>query len=403
MMDKRVLFSIFLLLTTLKGLAGNQSVCQNPQIKISGPREVVYSYKKDHCSEMDIPDTPAMAFKDAEGMVHLFNGFSGSYMSVGKTLNEVKRDCSQPFTNEVKPIAGNTPDSFDNWKWFRSPWTYDGKTIYSLIHNEFHGWEQPQQYCPSGKENPCLYPNVTVGKSTDSGKTFHTERVNGQVRLGLVSPYPYVLNAKKQGGIRASTNIISANTNGKTYYYLLASNRGAPGQAQKGGTCLYRSDDVSKPGRWRAWNGKDFSVVVNATPYRDKTIDPTQHLCTPVFSAPPSSWTYNTLLKQYVATVGIREGGSLFFGYVTSPDMINWSQPQKIMKTTFTEFHASHRGSGVVGQTYPSILDPQSPGLNFEYSGQTPYLYFTRFNPKVKGGTWHNRDLMRVPLQVSCG
>lgn len=397
------IYSIFLLSNMMNSYAQNNGACQNPKIKVAGPRELVYSYKHNQCSPMDVPDTPAMAFKDAEGTVHLFNGFSGSFMSVGPSLNNVHRDCSRPFANEIKPAKNNTPESFDNWKWFRSPWTNDGKTIYGLIHNEFHGWENPEQYCPSGKEAPCLFPNVTVSQSTDGGKTFHVRKgAKGNVILGMVTPYPYDKNAKKQGGVRAPTNIISRKENGTIYYYLLASNRHSTGLNQQGGTCLYRTDDVSNPSHWRAWDGKSFSVVVNATIYRNKNLNVNQHLCTPVFGPPPSSWTYNTVLNQYIAVVGMKVNGSSAFGYITSPDMLNWSVPKPLMKTTLDQFHASKRGSGIAGQTYPSLLDPTSVGLNFEYSGAHPYLYFTRFNPKEKGGTWHNRDLIRVPIEVSC-
>jgi len=381
------------------------AICQNPEIQIAGPQQVVYQYTSQHCADMDVPDTPAMAFKDASGKVHLFNGISGSYMSVGTTLNNVHRDCSQPFNSTIAPADNNTPDSFDNWKWFRSPWTFDGKTVYGLIHNEFHGWDQPDKYCSSENQNACLYPNVTASISTDGGKTFHVQRdANGNVVLALVTPYPYVVGANKQAGIRAPTNIISGNVNGKIYYYLLASNRGSKGNLQKPGTCLYRSDDVTNPSHWRAWDGNGFNVAVNATLYRDANLDPSQHICKPVFNAAPSSWTFNTIINQYIAIVGmIGNTGEYNFGFVTSPDMINWSLPTEMMATTFTQFHQSKRGSGVAGQTYPSLIDPQSAGLNFEYSGPHPYLYFTRFNPKMKGSTWHNRDLLRVPLTISCG
>lgn len=377
------------------------NVCENPTIKINGPRQVVFNYNKDRCDSADTFDTPAMAFKDANGRVHLFSGIAGSYMSIGSTLDNVKRDCSKPFSTFEK--SKTEVGSFDNWKWYRSPWTEDGTTIYSLVHNEFHGWDvNAAQNCPSQNQNACLFPSVTVAKSTDGGKTFNVVRdANGNVELGMVTPYAYTADGghlHKQLGVRAPTNIISRIVDGKKYYFLLANNRG--GYGQKAGTCLYRSDDVGDPSHWRAWDGAGFNVTVNATAYRDPNINPNQHLCTPVFKENPSSWTYNTVLRQYVAVVGINDNEE-GFGYVLSKDMIHWSKPYLLMHTTLKLFQASRRGDNVSGQTYPSIIDPQSPDLNFEYSGSNPYLYFTRFNPKI--GNWHNRDLIRVPLQVSCG
>ena len=58
--------------------ADENAICKNPLIRIAGQRQVVYNYKTDHCNRIDVPDTPAMAFKDAHGKVHLFNGITGS-------------------------------------------------------------------------------------------------------------------------------------------------------------------------------------------------------------------------------------------------------------------------------------------------------------------------------------
>jgi hypothetical protein len=45
---------------------------------------------------------------------------------------------------------------------------------------------------------------------------------------------------------------------------------------------------------------------------------------------------------------------------------------------------------------YPSLVDPDSPSRNFDITGQTPYLYFTRVNalsPQL------DFDLLRVQVR----
>jgi hypothetical protein len=48
-----------------------------------------------------------------------------------------------------------------------------------------------------------------------------------------------------------------------------------------------------------------------------------------------------------------------------------------------------------VNYLYPALLDPESGSRNFETTGPTAYLYFTRNN---FGHTSLDRDLMRVPV-----
>ena len=51
------------------------------------------------------------------------------------------------------------------------------------------------------------------------------------------------------------------------------------------------------------------------------------------------------------------------------------------------------------------MLDPASPGRNFEYADQTVNLYFTRFNYFYPGGgscsMTLDRDLIKYPIQFS--
>ena len=65
--------------------------------------------------------------------------------------------------------------------------------------------------------------------------------------------------------------------------------------------------------------------------------------------------------------------------------------------------------SSLTRQAYPSLLDPTSPqllpgDLNFQTTGELPYLYFTQMNPvgpdhPDNPNGW-NRDLVRMAVQV---
>jgi hypothetical protein len=47
--------------------------------------------------------------------------------------------------------------------------------------------------------------------------------------------------------------------------------------------------------------------------------------------------------------------------------------------------------------SYPTLIDPASPSANFDITGQSPYLYYSKFNDN---DPW-SIDLLRVPIQLS--
>lgn len=369
--------------------------CLHPRVKIIGPEEVVYAYESEHCSKADTPDSPAMAFKNQSGKVILFNGLAGSYPSTGNHLNNVKRECKRGHLFDNNPDSNAGPEVFFNQTWLRDPWTEDGKTIYALVHNE---WDNG----PAG-----WYPNVVAAKSEDGGKTFKIVKgPHGKSVLAIVTPYKYNPQGSPQGMAQQS-NILSKVEDGKRYYYVLVLN--SVGYGHEGGDCLFRSDDISDPSRWRAWDGDGFKTAMNVNLYRDPEIDPEKHICKPIIKDfTTASWRYNTVLNQYLAIGHMqikKENGEPgeAFGYSVSDDMIHWSKPVPLKEVNWLMgYRDSKPGSGVVGQAYPSLLDPESEGLNYEFSGEHPYLYYTRMPPKMSGVSWHRRDLVRVPLEVSC-
>jgi hypothetical protein len=114
----------------------------------------------------------------------------------------------------------------------------------------------------------------------------------------------------------------------------------------------------------------------------------------------PDSLTYNTYLGKYMLVEGNRIGGPkqpicrLF--YSLSSDLINWS-PMRLFRFVPLPWSADcYPQGGYIFNAYPSIIDHDDATVNFEKPGQSPYLYYTRFND-----TAYNRDLVRVPVTIT--
>lgn len=385
-----------------------------PRVKIAGPEQIVFNYYKDRCNIKDTSDISNFAFIDKNNQVQLLIGISaGTYRDIGSSLKQpLKRDCTAPVLSS-NPNSQASAQAFYNRVWPASPWTADGQTIYLLIHNEYQGWKTYNNDCYQSHHTTgnCWYPNIIMAKSIDAGKSYQIISRAGLLGTGqpvIATPYRYDRNLNGPQGIATQSNIISRNTPQGTFYYILVLNRVNHGQAE--GQCIFRSNRISDPTSWRGWDGHDFMVNMNTNSYFN-AMDESQHLCQPIFKKLNCvSWTYNTIAKQYMAlcisfksnaVMGMQNDGPAF-AYTFSKDMIHWTEPRWLKKTYRNLYALSASGSGMKKYEYPSVLDPSSKGRNFEYSGAHPYLYYTRFNPKQYGTPWQNRDVLRVPLEVSC-
>ena len=85
------------------------------------------------------------------------------------------------------------------------------------------------------------------------------------------------------------------------------------------------------------------------------------------------------------------------FFYSTSDDLIHW-EPRRLIREAELTFTYECGDPNPVA--YPSLLDPDSPSRNFETTGRTPWLYFTRMHYKDCKHT-SNRDLVRVRVRFS--
>ena len=128
-------------------------------------------------------------------------------------------------------------------------------------------------------------------------------------------------------------------------------------------------------------------------PYVSTNADPAAHTCQVVSPQEVGALTYglsyNTYFNKFIA-VGVRANG---FYYSLSDDLIRWTPAQFMMRAEQT--FASNPQPPFY--PYPSLVDPDSPSRSFDVTGQTPYLYYSRFNNRTAIGG----DVMRVRIRFS--
>jgi hypothetical protein len=83
--------------------------------------------------------------------------------------------------------------------------------------------------------------------------------------------------------------------------------------------------------------------------------------------------------------------------YAWSSDLINWSPPQTLFdRPNMSSPNCNDR----YRYGYPSVLDADAPGRNFDQIGDHPYLFLTRFHIE----DCHlppDRDLLRFKLDIT--
>jgi hypothetical protein len=259
-------------------------------------------------------------------------------------------------------------------EWLLAPYTIDGVNIYAIIHNEWYGRLIEGSQCGPNDDVNGWVNASTLTVSHDAGATF-AQPSDYIIRYSTTPFSPSfpctATNPTRYGYDLFGTNVVEKNG----YYYRFTDYISDPGTPFRHDECLMRTKDISSASAWETWMGNDY-VKAKTTP------------CQPVTNLSVLVWslTYNTYLQRYVAIGGgspdwVRPGP---FFFQTSPDLMTWSPPVDI--DGIDSVHVLQ---------YPSLIDPADTSRNFENTGQTPYLYYSRVN---KDGT---RDLARVQVKFA--
>jgi hypothetical protein len=389
---------------TIDGVTGQLALTLTPVLATAtlGAREIVIDWTTDRCEDLDVPDGPARFVRAQDNSLVLFSGNAPRYyVSRGAGFGSLARDCTQPvLVSRDLP----TPESYENWEW---PWAIyrDGATWHALVHNEFH--DAVAATCRPGDSspgNPCWYNSITHAVSTDGAKTFTKPLAPAHVVApapnAWVAPLPGevpVGNGTVEGYFNPS-NIVHA-SDGYYYSFLMAIPTRNWTEAQ--GLCVFRTNTLADPSSWRAWDGSGFNLRMTSPYVTGGPATVCSFLDTVMTQGQVE---YNTYLERYMY-VSVSQGpfdvggrGVCGFFYALSADLVHWSRHQLLVEAQLPWCPADLQQPGVLDpQTvlYPSIVDHSDTTVNFERTGRTPYLYYTRFNAGL------DRDLVRVPLTIT--
>jgi hypothetical protein len=378
-------------------------LCNYVPVNVSvGSKEVVFDWTVDRCEDLDLPDNEAHPVRAEDGSLVLFsNNGPTNYVSRGPDFDALERDCESAA---LVSADSRSPETYENWEWLWSPYR-QGSSWHMLIHNEFHDTVSPT--CDVGNPapgNPCWYNAITYAVSNDGGRTF----VKPSPPTHVVAPHPtawappppnWPVGPVYVEGYMNPSNIIRGP---QGYYYSMIRSVKSIFTSEYD-WCPMRTDTLSDPSSWRAWDGTGFSLHMQS-PY--VTYDPIP-LCTTLHQSfqysSTATLTFNTYLERYMLLFNAPQtvNGEEVCGHFFAPsiDLIHWSDPQLITKIQlpWCSNPPSSELLEPVWVLYPSMIDHADSTTNFERPGRTPYLYYTRFNNE-----WGlDRDLVRVPLQFT--
>ncbi len=374
-----------------------------------GTPELVFDYSEDTCRRangLDLPDTPARAVRAPDGGLVLISSNSpANFLMYGTDFEHLEHSC----TPSLLAANNSYAFTFDNQEWLLSVYS-DGETIHALVHNEFH--DPLAENCLPGvstTNNLCWYNSITYAYSTDGGRTFIQPPAPEHLVAALPIPWDstFGVTTDRSGrlqppppqGYMSPSNIVRGQDG---YYYTLFRSMPDPLQPGLSGTCLMRTENLGDPKSWRAWDGTGFGFTMYS-PYdaQDNPAPTGLPACTFVshdaIRELNDSLTFNTYLNQYIVV-----GANVYYKnnqpvcgtfFSLSQDLIHWSEPQLMMTGELTYepcIGTDNLPNGAI--MYPSLIDHASTDSNFEYTGQTDYLYYILWNEGL------DRDLWRVPI-----
>lgn len=356
----------------------------------SAPPSVAYRWETQRCHDDFIPDSPARAFRRADGKVALVASHYENWMLVGETINSVKPVCQSTLSSTSLP-----PGRFGRL-WIQALYSPDGKDVAALVSEDLTLNTRAAGCVTSASPGECWLNDIRAARSTDMGRTFTL----GPLVAALARRYPD--GVRDRFGVFTTSNIVR----GDDAFYMIAWVQGRTPQEQ--GNCLFRSDDPLDPASWRGWSGSRFEVAMNgASPAgaADDTLTGAVR-CVPVdrrgLPSEVRSLSRFSATGEWIAVFASRQklpGDQApvpGFYFATSRDLFTWSTARRIIPAP-TKAREEQMDSV---WSYPSLLDPDSRSRNFDTIDHDTALLTYTVHHLANGRGTLNRDLVTLPVSI---
>jgi hypothetical protein len=341
------------------------SVTGYPSASITSSPVMVYNWSLSHCPKYSLfpppsclpdileycdPDVvdacPRAWFDRTTSTFRMLGSVNGvSRPQIGHTLSSLSHDC-EPYSNAT---YDKNLTHFRNNEWIEAPFVVSPESMYALTHVDSHD-----------EDGNYLYTSVTLFSSTDGGETFLPAKTPP---YHLVATSPYNNSNISLGvsgvGFGMPSSIFFDNST-KFFYTMLLSSWGKDVLSQKGGLCLLRTEDLTDPSSWLAWNGSSFSVSLNVSPLISPVLNPDLHTCVPLKDSVGNllgmrhlSLVRSTFFNSYLlfgeigASSALNNSGG--WGFSLSNDLITWSVPVQVN----TSGMINTKGNSTFSQTSP--------------------------------------------------
>jgi hypothetical protein len=365
-------------------------------IDLSGRPEPIFAVAQNPCADYTQPDIHARAFRNAAGKTVMFGLDQSNRPFVGASLGTAKLDCRSALSSGENA----DPAAFDGRRYLAATWTNDGTHVAGLVHDEYHADTHPGR-CAGKGELACWYNAIIAVRSGDGGMNF----APASPLVVAAPPFKQDVDQTRHRGFFNPSNMFA----GPGGVYIFAATTGWDRQTP--GACLLRNADPLNSAGWRGWNGHSFATRWS-NPYA--TAHPDIASCQPIkpFGLPVASVVrhrpsglYLAIWEQMkVAAADWTEEFSVAGFYLaTSRDLRNWSEPRLFLPTQTVHqpcgAHDENKDGSILA--YPSLLDENAKGRNYDDVGDSAWLYVTRIaldgcNPATRRVLVRQKILIRA-------